>query len=252
MEFEPILALLIQTVQLALVDDEDNGRQALDSLCELTGAHPEVWKNNTDKLLDTITKILQVKTYEPGTRSAAIEVVLSLSEEMPAALRKSAVTNQFFVELSQMLTEVELDEIEWTSSIESKDNLGTDVYSTAVSAITRFSKDIGEKKTLEANKSEIMKKIQSANWVDREAGYTCLGLIAESCADYFKKELEQSFNLAKMGVSDSHYRVKYAALGAMANLFAVCAPTAQSRYHTEVLPVLIQLMLTEPLIKMQT
>lgn len=93
MEFEPILSLLIKTVKLALSSDEETGRQALESLGELTGAHPEVWKNNTDNLLLTVTAILQDKELESGTRSAAIEVVLSLSEEMPAALRKSAVTS---------------------------------------------------------------------------------------------------------------------------------------------------------------
>jgi hypothetical protein len=67
-----------------------------------------------------------------------------------------------------MLTEVEEDQVEWSSSIESKDNFGTDTYSTAMNAITRFSKDIGEKKTLEANiKSGVIQKIQSANWIDR-------------------------------------------------------------------------------------
>ena len=168
MEFEPILPLLIQTVQRALEDDEDNGRQALDSLSELTGAHPEVWKNRTDTLLETVITVVNLKKFEAGTRSAAIEVVLSLSEEMPAALRKSALTNQFFAELTLMLTEVEEDQVEWSSSIESKDNFGTDTYSTAMNAITRFSKDIGEKKTLEANiKSGVIQKIQSANWIDR-------------------------------------------------------------------------------------
>lgn len=151
MEFEPILPLLINAVQRALEDDEENGRQALDSLSELTCAHPEVWKNRTDTLLQTVITVINLKKFEAGTRSAAIEVVLSLSEEMPAALRKSTLSNQFFAALTQMLTEVEEDDREWQISIESKDNLGTDAYSTAMNAITRFSKDIGEKKTIEAN-----------------------------------------------------------------------------------------------------
>lgn len=114
-----------------------------------------------------------------------------------------------------MLTEVETNESSWVEAAESQDMLGTDVYSTAVSAITRFSKDIGEKKTLDSVQGPFFQAIQSANWIDRQAGYTLWGLIAESCADYFKKNLDQVFNFAKQGVSDQHYRVKYAALGAM-------------------------------------
>ena len=55
MEFEPILGLLIDTVSKALQTDEEQGTHALDSLGELTGAHPEVWKNTTVKLLDVVS-----------------------------------------------------------------------------------------------------------------------------------------------------------------------------------------------------
>lgn len=58
--------------------------------------------------------------------------------------------------------------------------------------------------------------------------------------------------MAKQGVSDPHYRVKYAGLGAMAMIYSECAPVAQSKTHAEVLPVIAKLMLDEPLIKMQT
>ena len=38
----------------------------------------------------------------------------------------------------------------------------------------------------------------------------------------------------------------------MANIYRECAPVAQSKTHAEVMPVLIKLMLEEPLLKMQT
>jgi hypothetical protein len=76
--------------------------------------------------------------------------------------------------------------------------------------------------------------------------------VAESCADYFKKNLGEALGLAKQGVSDAHYRVKYAGLGAMAMIYRECAPNAQQKTQHEVLPVLVKLMLEEPLIKMQT
>lgn len=77
--------------------------------------------------------------------------MLSLSAEMPAALRKAPETSTtFFPALVKMLTEVEQDDETWNETVESQDNLGSDAFSTGVSAIQRFSKDIGEKKTLEA------------------------------------------------------------------------------------------------------
>ena len=166
----------------------------MDSLGELTSAHPEVWKNNTVKLLDVVSQIVLHSDFEPGTRSAAIEVVLSLSAEMPAALRKAPETSTtFFPALVKMLTEVEQDEETWKEAVESKDMLGSDVFSTGISAIQRFSKDIGEKKTLEATTSLVTKLIQSENWVERQAGLTLSGLIAESCNESFKKNLGDAF-----------------------------------------------------------
>lgn len=70
---------------------------------------------------------------------------------MPAALRKAPeTTTKFFPALVQMLTEVEQDEAVWIETIDNKEMLGSDPFSTAVSSISRFATDIGEKKTLEA------------------------------------------------------------------------------------------------------
>lgn len=66
----------------------------------------------------------------------------------------------------------------------------------------------------------ITKCIQSPSWVERQAGYTLSGLISESCKDFFKKNLESVFGCAKQGVSDAHYRVKYAGLSAMAMMYS--------------------------------
>lgn len=47
LEFAPILQLLLNVIVEALHVDEDQGRQALESLGELTSAHPECWKSGT-------------------------------------------------------------------------------------------------------------------------------------------------------------------------------------------------------------
>ena len=52
LEFAPVLPMLLNVIVEALHQDEDQGRQALESLCELTSAHPECWKSETSKLLN--------------------------------------------------------------------------------------------------------------------------------------------------------------------------------------------------------
>jgi len=51
LEFSTVLPMLLDVIVEALHKDEDQGRQALESLGELTSAHPECWKTSTTKLL---------------------------------------------------------------------------------------------------------------------------------------------------------------------------------------------------------
>lgn len=57
LEFAPVLALLLNVIVEALHQDEDQGRSALESLCELTSAHPECWKTETPKLLNVTSQV---------------------------------------------------------------------------------------------------------------------------------------------------------------------------------------------------
>jgi hypothetical protein len=58
--------------------------------------------------------------------------------------------------------------------------------------------------------------------------------------------------IASQGLLDLDIRVRYAALGALAMLFIELAPKAQVKYHSEIVPVLVNLMLHESMLKMQT
>ena len=114
LEFTPVLSMLLDVVVEALHQDEEQGRQALESLGELTSAHPECWKTGTAKLLNVTAQVAQQKTFEDGTRSAAIEVVLSLSGAMPAPIRKAPeLKTIFYPALTKMLMEVTEDDAEW-------------------------------------------------------------------------------------------------------------------------------------------
>lgn len=83
------------------------------------------------------------KNFENSTRSSATEVVLALSAEMPATLRKIEETKTMLMPaLVQMLTEVEEDMDVWTSSNDDKDTGANDPYNTAIAAINRLSSDL--------------------------------------------------------------------------------------------------------------
>jgi hypothetical protein len=79
-------------------------------MIELTNTHPEIWKNNTNLLVNVFSQIITNTNFEDSTRSAATEVVLTLAQQMPASLRKAEETKtMLFPALIQMMTEVEED-----------------------------------------------------------------------------------------------------------------------------------------------
>ena len=58
--------------------------------------------------------------------------------------------------------------------------------------------------------------------------------------------------MATAGVRDSDSKVRFAALASLSQLMEQLSPYVQVKYHAELMPVLGQLMVDEPTLKMQT
>ena len=50
-----IIPHLLNTVVEALKTNEEQGKQALESMIELTNVHPEIWKNTASQLVNVIS-----------------------------------------------------------------------------------------------------------------------------------------------------------------------------------------------------
>jgi hypothetical protein len=174
---------------------------------------------------------------------------------MPASLRKLEETKTMLIPaLLQMLSEVEEDLDTWAEQVEEKEGAvgTTDPHHVAINAINCISTDLGEKTILIPFTGFIQKCVQSASWQERQAGYMCMGLIAEACKESMSKGMGEAMKLACAGVMDSNPRVRYAGLSCLALLLTELAPKAQKKYHAELMPVLIKMMSEESLIKIQT
>jgi hypothetical protein len=76
-----------------------------------------------------------------------------------------------------------------------------------------------------------------------------MGLIAESCKESMKKNMDEAMKIACSGIMDENIRVRYAGLSCLALLLTELSPKAQTKYHQELMPVLMKLMATETMIK---
>jgi hypothetical protein len=196
---------------------------------ELTNSFPEIWKQAAAQLVNVVSQVVMQRSFEDGTRSAAIEVVLALSSQMPASLRKLEETkNLFLPALVQMLTEVEEDQSVWEESTDEKvaEVGNTDPHSVAINAINCISNDLGEKVVMAPFSTIIQTCIKSGKWQERQAGFMLMGLIAEACKESMSKNMTNAIQIACQGVVDTNVRVRYAGLSCLALLLSELAPKA--------------------------
>lgn len=148
----------------ALKFDEESGRAGLEALGELTNAHAEIWKNPAE-LLKIISEVMKFDKFEDGTRSAATEVLLALSSNMPAVLRKADnMKTHVFPALASMLMEVEQDQATWEDMEEDVDMVGRDPVTTSMSSLMRLCEDLGSKTTIACTDVIIEELLSGSEW----------------------------------------------------------------------------------------
>jgi HEAT repeat protein len=159
---------------------------------------------------------------------------------------------QFFPALVKMLTEVEEDNETWAETVDGEEGAGNDIHSAALSAISRLSLDMKETFTLDACKPVFAESFTHADWKVRQAGYLTFGLIAEACKDYLKSNIDNAMQTACKGLQDENIRVRYASLSCLALVLTELSPTAQLKYHQELVPALLNIIQNEQVLKVQT
>ena len=251
--FKSLMEKILNTVVEALKTDETQGKLALESMVDLTKTHPACWKETSAQLVTILSDVITMTDFEDGTRTQAAEVVLTLAGQVPATLRKIPdMKTKFFPALVKMLTEVEEDNEEWAQKIEGEDTTGTDIHTSAISAIGRLSLDMKENFMLDAVKPVFAESFTHADWKVRQAGYLTFGLIAESCKDYMKANMDHAMQTACKGLQDENARVRYSGLSCLGLVLTELSPIAQTKFHQELMPALLNIMQNEKILKIQT
>jgi hypothetical protein len=114
MTFKPVVPTLLSTVVEALKTDEDQGKMALSSMDELTQVHCELWKGQETQIITICSEIMSRSEFENGTRAVAYEIVSSLTQSIPASIRKTEVVKTLlFPTFFRMMAEMDDDVEEW-------------------------------------------------------------------------------------------------------------------------------------------
>ena len=79
-----------------------------------------------------------------------------------------------------------------------------------------------------------------------------MGLMAESCKDHFKTNMDAAVQQVCSGLPEDHTRVKYARLFALSNLLINLGPDMQFKYHSELVPALLGIIGSEKSLKLKS
>ena len=101
---------------------------------------PEFFKEAAATVVKIVSDVARNDEFEESTKSQACEIVLNMTEKMPAVLRKvNEVKTDFWPALMQLLARCEVDMETWEASLDDEMGTKSDAYSTAVSSIGRIS-----------------------------------------------------------------------------------------------------------------
>ena len=193
LQYAPNMANLLDIVVEVIQTDEEQGKESLEALIELTNLFGEIWTACGEKLIFVCSEVMKNRAFEDGTRESALEIIGSVAEAHPKLLKQNIETmkTQFFPSLSVMMTKLENDDdIEAWYEVEEEDVfLSNDIASHCAESLERLSGKVGEAMTIQCCSQLINEMVAATEWQTRHAGFMCLGMIAETCEKSFRKNL---------------------------------------------------------------
>ena len=88
-EFSQLIDTLLISVFSVIGKNENLDKEILDSLNYLTDKHPKFWKSKIEVLIELVVKIAKEKILLNTIRSSSLELIYSLTKNMPSKIRKS-------------------------------------------------------------------------------------------------------------------------------------------------------------------
>jgi len=80
-----LLDIVVEVIQV----DEEQGKESLEALIELTNLFGEIWRDCGPKLIFVCSEVMKNRAFEDGTRESALEIIISVAEAHPKLLKEN-------------------------------------------------------------------------------------------------------------------------------------------------------------------
>ncbi|KAK2719944.1 importin-5-like [Artemia franciscana] len=239
--FQDLLVPLISVVAESMQKQDDD--TLLKCLVDIAENTPKFLRPHLSGVIDLCMKAVQETSLEDSWRHLALEVVVTLSETVPATVRKMALSHipGLVQTLLVMMTDIEEDE-NWATSDEVTDEDSDDNAVVAESSLDRIACALGGKTVLPHIVSALPNMMGSADWKHRHAALMAISACGEGCHKQMEPILSQIMDGVLNYLADPHPRVRFAACNAIGQMATDFAPVFEKKFHDRVVPGLLATM----------
>uniref|UniRef100_A0A0K8TSJ3 Putative karyopherin importin beta 3 n=1 Tax=Tabanus bromius TaxID=304241 RepID=A0A0K8TSJ3_TABBR len=239
--FSDILPRMIMIVAESIEAQDD--QTLLKLLIDLTETSSKFLRPQIEVIFEMCLKVFASTEVEDSWRHLVLEVMVSLSENASAMVRKRA--SKYIAALVplvlQMMTDLEDDE-EWAVAdvVNEEDNSDNNII--AESSLDRLACGLGGKFVLPHIISTIPNMLQNSDWKQRHAALIAISAIGEGCHKQMVGMLDDIMSGVLNFLRDPHPRVRYAACNAIGQMSTDFAPIFEKKFHDQVIPGLLALL----------
>lgn len=231
--------ILITAESIEIQDDQT----LIKLLIELAETCPKYLRPQIEVIFEMCMKVFSTPTVEDGWRHLSLEVMVSLSENAAAMVRKRC--EKFVIALIplvlQMMTDLE-DDDEWSVSDEVNEDDNGDNNVIAESALDRLACGLGGKTVLPQIINNIPNMLSSPDWKQRHAALMAISAAGEGCHKQMEAILDDIMSGVLNFLRDPHPRVRYAACNAVGQMSTDFAPIFEKKFHEQVVPGLLSVL----------
>ncbi|XP_036330351.1 importin-5 isoform X2 [Rhagoletis pomonella] len=239
--FSDLLPRMIMITAESIEAQDD--QSLLKLLIDMTETCPKFLRPQLENIFEMCMKVFATTDVEDSWRHLVLEVMVSLSENAPAMVRKRA--EKYIVTLIplvlQMMTDLDEDE-EWATSDVVTDDDNSDNNVIAESSLDRLACGLGGKTVLPHVMNALPNMLGHSDWKQRYAALMAISAIGEGCHKQMEAMLEQIMAGVLNFLRDPHPRVRYAACNAIGQMSTDFAPTFEKKFHEQVVPGLLSLL----------
>lgn len=239
--FADLLPRLVAIIADSIEQQDDQALLKL--LIDLAESCPKFLRSQIENIFIMCVKVFGGEDVEDSWRHLALEVMVSMSENAPAMVRKHA--EKYIISLIplilQMMTDLEEQE-NWSVSEDVTDDDSGDNNVIAESALDRLACGLGGKAVLPHIITSIPLMLNHADWKQRYAALMAISAIGEGCHKQMETILDDVMGVVLNYLKDPHPRVRYGACNAIGQMSTDFAPVFEKKFHEQVVPGLLHLL----------